>query len=151
MDDVIYAPVNLPYHSVVEHQENYFLVPIISGGWKDWQPYLSSIASLRTLDEQEVKQIAARIGLGHGGYRVGAGRTTIGDNALLRRTVTLSAADVAYLSELGEGNLSAGIREAVKYLHEQYYVNSPQWNLFALQVSLQLPMTNFFLFFGRLY
>ena len=59
---------------------------------------------------------------GWGGRREGAGRKPLGPE-LVRRTVTLPVEIVAELEKLGgtEGdpeNLSAGIREAVRRLHE---------------------------------
>lgn len=51
-----------------------------------------------------------------GGKREGAGRKPSGSPPMLRKNVTLPADVVARLEELGKGNLSAGIREAVRRL-----------------------------------
>jgi hypothetical protein len=116
----IFTHVNLPNAVVVEYQDELFLVLNIRGGWKQRQSYHGYVESLRTLDHEEGRQIAARIGLGHGGYREGAGRTVMIGGAMQKKTVTLSPSDITYLSALGNGNLSAGIREAVKHLQDDH-------------------------------
>lgn len=115
---VIYAHANMPHAVIVEYQDHYFLVLTIPGGWKQRQPYQGYRESLRALDPQEARQIAGRVGFGH--YRENAGRTPFGDKAMSKKTVTLSEEDFAYLTKLGDGNLSAGIREAVKQLREKH-------------------------------
>jgi hypothetical protein len=54
----------------------------------------------------------------HGGQRQGAGRPKQFE-ALQRKTVSLPAALIAELEQLGEGNLSAGIRRMYEKLQEQ--------------------------------
>lgn len=52
-----------------------------------------------------------------GGFRVGSGRKTYKEKEgedLVRKTVTLPVSQVEYLTRLGAGNLSAGIRQLVE-------------------------------------
>jgi hypothetical protein len=54
-----------------------------------------------------------------GGKREGAGRKPIGAARMVAVTVTLPADLIEKLEQLGEGNLSAGIREAVRQFDER--------------------------------
>jgi len=58
-------------------------------------------------------------GKGSGGKRVRAGRKPLGPLALVRITVRLVQADIDYLRELGNDNLSAGVREAILLAKQQ--------------------------------
>lgn len=49
-----------------------------------------------------------------GGPRKGAGRKPIAADAMERRNVMLDAATIAKAERIGNGNLSAGLRDAVR-------------------------------------
>lgn len=49
-----------------------------------------------------------------GGNRAGAGRKPLGDKNLRRHNVMLSDAHVERAEEIGEGNLSLGVRRAIE-------------------------------------
>lgn len=49
-----------------------------------------------------------------GGRRKGAGRPPLTDQAMERRNVMLDRATIAKAEKIGKGNLSAGLREAVR-------------------------------------
>lgn len=53
---------------------------------------------------------------GRGGPRPGSGRKLIGDTPMVKITVTLPQDVIEQLEQLGEGNISAGIREAMRRL-----------------------------------
>lgn len=52
----------------------------------------------------------------HGGKRKGAGRKPLGSSPMKRVVVTLSDAHITKASNVGQGNLSAGLRLAVDKL-----------------------------------
>ena len=62
-----------------------------------------------------------KIKTGRGGKRVGAGRPAT-FLELERATVTLTPDQVAYLAQLGNGNISAGIRRAIAKSKEPPFV-----------------------------
>jgi hypothetical protein len=111
---------SLPKSYIIRHQDDYLLVPDIPGGWRKRRSYLGYTWYLHPLDPSMSKMIAAHLGLGHGGNREGAGRTPLTEGGMQKKTVSLTDADIGYLSELGNGNLSAGIREAVKRHQRQH-------------------------------
>lgn len=55
----------------------------------------------------------------HGGKREGAGRKPLGDAPMRRVNVMLDAATIAKAEQIGGGNLSAGLREAVRRVRKQ--------------------------------
>ena len=112
-----YHHVSLPDHVVVEQQDVWYLVPDIAGGWKQRTLYRGYRESLRLIPLKE--GMAFKLGLGHGGYREGSGREVLYEEKMRRVTVTLPQADMEYLKELGAGNLSAGVREAVDQLRKR--------------------------------
>ena len=63
---------------------------------------------------------ASLVGIIRGGARNGAGlaKDAVGAKAA-RHTVTLDAATVAKMREIGAGNLSRGIREAARWLSDK--------------------------------
>lgn len=62
-----------------------------------------------------------KIKMGRGGKRIGAGRKPT-FLELERATVTLTPDQVAYLAQLGNGNVSAGIRRAIAKSKEPPFV-----------------------------
>lgn len=65
----------------------------------------------------------------HGGPRPGAGRKCLdGKNISLKVTVVLPPGLVAYARQMGQGNLSAGVRLALEKYKEQSNVHSEQSN-----------------------
>lgn len=69
----------------------------------------------------KVRRMTKATGVGRGGRRPGAGRKSAeetGQPLMIKRTITLTAEDVAKLDELGGGYLSRGVREALRRLAE---------------------------------
>ena len=52
----------------------------------------------------------------HGGKRKGAGKPALFDAPMERKNIMLNEQSIEFLQKLGKGNLSAGIREAVRLL-----------------------------------
>jgi hypothetical protein len=70
---------------------------------------------IRSLPQHKVAAALAEVRTGRGGPGRGGGRkTTDGVTGLKRRNVSLDDASVAVLRELGDGDLSLGIRRAAK-------------------------------------
>ena len=57
---------------------------------------------------------AGRVKFTHGGPRPGAGRRARFGRPMVRKTIRLSEQDVAHLERLGAGNLSEGVRAALR-------------------------------------
>jgi hypothetical protein len=50
----------------------------------------------------------------HGGKRRGAGRPPLSSENTVPITLTLRPSDIAYLSKLGQGNVSAGVKKLIE-------------------------------------
>jgi hypothetical protein len=57
---------------------------------------------------------AGRVKLSHGGPRPGAGRRPRFGRPMIRKTIRLTEKEIARLERLGAGNLSEGIRTALR-------------------------------------
>ena len=83
--------------------------------------------ALRCQEDFEVGRLIGALPRTHGGARPGAGRKPLGDEPMERRTVTLPAAAIATLEQLGQGNLSAGIRAAIAAQEERPMTTTAQY------------------------
>lgn len=57
---------------------------------------------------------AGRVQFSHGGPRPGAGRRPRFGRPMIRKTIRLTEKEIARLERLGDGNLSEGIRTALR-------------------------------------
>lgn len=57
---------------------------------------------------------AGRVKYSHGGPRPGAGRRPRFGQPMIRKTIRLTEKEIAHLERLGAGNLSEGIRTALR-------------------------------------
>ncbi len=57
---------------------------------------------------------AGRVTFTHGGARAGAGRRPRFGRPMIRKTIRLTAEEIARLERLGAGNLSEGVRAALR-------------------------------------
>lgn len=57
---------------------------------------------------------AGRVKFSHGGPRPGAGRRPRFGRPMIRKTIRLTEKEIARLERLGDGNLSEGIRTALR-------------------------------------
>ncbi len=62
---------------------------------------------------------AGRVKLSHGGARPGAGRRPRYGKPMLRKTIRLTQEEITRLEQLGAGNLSEGVRTALREARPQ--------------------------------